>query len=36
MMADLWREGRTLRVVRGEPFVTGAAKILPLHILKKP
>jgi hypothetical protein len=35
MMADLWRDGRTLRVLRREPFVTGAAKILPLHILKK-
>jgi hypothetical protein len=36
MMADLWRDGQTLRVVRREPFVTGAAKILPLHILRKP
>jgi hypothetical protein len=36
MMADLWRDGQTLRVVRREPFITGAAKILPIHILKKP
>ncbi len=35
MMADLWRDGRTLRVMRREPFVTGAAKILPLHLLRK-
>ena len=35
MMADLWRDGRTLRVLRREPYITGAGKILPLHILKK-
>jgi hypothetical protein len=34
MMTDLWREGRTLRVMRREPLVTGAAKILPLHLLR--
>ncbi len=33
MMADIWQEGRILRVVRREPHATGAAKILPLHIL---
>ncbi len=33
-MAELWREGQTLRVVRREPYATGSAKILPLHILK--
>jgi hypothetical protein len=32
MMAQLWRDGRTLCVVRAEPYVTAAAKILPLHI----
>jgi hypothetical protein len=36
VMTDVWRNGRTLRVVRREPFVTGAAKILPLHILQRP
>lgn len=36
MMAERWREGRTLRVIRREPFASGAAKILPLHILRKP
>jgi len=33
MMADQWREGNTLRVVRREPHATPASKILPLHIL---
>jgi hypothetical protein len=36
MMADLWKDGRTVRVIRREPFATRAAKILPLHILQKP
>jgi hypothetical protein len=35
MMADHWREGQTLRVIRHEPYTTNAAKILPLHILQK-
>ena len=35
MMADRWQAGQTLRVIRREPFATGAAKILPLHILRK-
>jgi hypothetical protein len=35
MMAERWRDGRTLRVIRREPFASGAAKILPLHILRK-
>ncbi len=34
MMADFWQEGQTLQVVRCEPYATGAAKILPLHILR--
>jgi len=34
MMAEQWRDGRTLRVVRREPYATGVAKVLPLHILK--
>jgi hypothetical protein len=32
LMADMWREGRTLRVVRRPPTVTEAGKILPLHV----
>ena len=31
MMVDIWRQGRTLRLVREEPLSTGVAKILPLH-----
>jgi hypothetical protein len=32
LMADVWRDGKTLRLVRREPYQTAAAKILPLHI----
>ncbi|MGH7799087.1 MAG: hypothetical protein ACREOW_00480 [Thermodesulfobacteriota bacterium] len=35
MMSDHWRQGKTLRVVRREPYSTSSAKILPLHILQK-
>lgn len=35
MMSDIWRGGSTLTVVRREPYATGAAKILPLHILER-
>ncbi len=31
-MAQRWRAGQTLRVVRREPYRTGTAKILPLHV----
>jgi hypothetical protein len=34
VMTDKWRQGKTLRVVRKEPYVTRSAKILPLHILR--
>ena len=34
MMANLWQDGQTLRVVRREPLATSATKILPLHLLK--
>jgi len=34
MMADRWREGQTLRIVRREPYATHAAKVLPLHVLR--
>jgi hypothetical protein len=33
MMADIWRTGDMLRVVRREPYTTGSAKILPLHVV---
>jgi hypothetical protein len=32
LMADMWREGGSLRVVRRPPHVSAASKILPLHI----
>lgn len=32
LMADIWRDGNTVRVVRREPYITAAGKILPLHI----
>ena len=35
IMSDKWRQGQTLRVLRREPYSTGSAKILPLHILQK-
>ncbi len=35
LMVDLWREGGTVRVVRREPYVTEAGKILSLHLLKR-
>jgi hypothetical protein len=33
MMADLWRKSGTLRVVRRDPYVTGAAKTPAVHVL---
>jgi hypothetical protein len=33
MMADVWGDGGTVRVLRREPYATGAGKILPLHVL---
>ena len=34
LMADGWRAGNTLNVVRKEPLATGSLKLLPLHLLK--
>jgi hypothetical protein len=34
IMADIWQQAKTLRVVREEPYITSSAKILPLHILR--
>jgi hypothetical protein len=35
MMAGAWRSAGTLRVVRREPYATGAAKIQTLHIARQ-
>lgn len=35
MMADHWRQGATLQVVRRDPVTTGASKIQPLHVPQK-
>jgi hypothetical protein len=35
MMARYWRDAQTLRVVRREPYLTHAAKILPLHVIRR-
>nr|AXL05961.1 hypothetical protein A3J42_08560 [uncultured bacterium] len=32
MMAEVWRDGETVRVVRREPQPTASGKILPLHV----
>jgi hypothetical protein len=34
MMVGLWRDGGTLRVVRREPYVTNAGKVLALHVAR--
>ena len=34
LMADVWRDGGTLRLVRGEPTTSVAGKILPLHLVQ--
>ena len=36
LMADMWREGGTLRVVRRAPHMTLGGKLLPLHIRRQP
>ena len=33
LMTTFWEQGRTLRVVRGEPYVTPASKTPPLRVL---
>jgi hypothetical protein len=35
-MANEWRRGETLRVVRREPFASGSRKILPLYVMPGP
>jgi hypothetical protein len=34
LMADVWRDSATVRVVRREPYLTPAGKILPLHLAR--
>jgi hypothetical protein len=36
MMASVWQGGNTLKVARRDPHDTATAKILPLHVLKRP
>ena len=35
MMATIWRDGGTLRVMRREPHATKAGKILALHVARQ-
>jgi hypothetical protein len=35
MMAGIWRDGRTVRVLRRAPYATGAGKVQPLHVLAR-
>ncbi len=35
LMANLWSEAKTLRVVRREPFASSSSKVLPLHVLPR-
>jgi hypothetical protein len=34
LLAEVWREGQTVRVLRREPYETRAAKILALHVAR--
>jgi hypothetical protein len=36
MMASIWRDAGTLRVLRQEPYATESAKVLPLHVVARP
>jgi hypothetical protein len=33
MMASIWRDAGTLRLLRREPYATESAKVLPLHVM---
>jgi hypothetical protein len=35
MMAEIWRDGQTVRVLRRAPYATGAGKVQPLHVLAR-
>ena len=32
VMTEHWRQGKTLKLLRREPYQTESAKILPLHL----
>jgi hypothetical protein len=32
MMSEIWRQGKILRLLRREPYVTSASKVQPLHV----
>jgi hypothetical protein len=34
MMAEMWKGAETLRVLRIAPHMTGASKVLPLHVAR--
>ncbi len=34
LMADVWRDSGTLRLIRREPYISAAGKILPLHLVR--
>lgn len=34
LMADVWRQGGTLQLVRREPYLSASGKILPLHLVR--
>jgi len=35
LMADMWRDGGTVRLLRREPYTSVTGKILPLHLVKR-
>jgi hypothetical protein len=35
MMADVWRGAGTLEIVRRDPHVTTASKVMPLHVVRR-
>jgi hypothetical protein len=35
VMASAWEHGHTVRVERREPYATGSAKVLPLHLVRR-
>jgi hypothetical protein len=34
LMADQWRQGKTLRVIRRELYLSGSRKVLPLYVME--
>jgi len=32
-MTDIWRDSDTLHIERAQPYLTGSAKIQPLHVV---